>query len=107
MYQDNIPRFELESASEIETFMAENRLMISELILEAIKKALKQGILDMPIMKLVIHDLPVAIVTVKRDSFNDSLSKCLKYFEEAEEYEKCAEIMKMLKNDLDFDVDLK
>lgn len=104
---DNLPEFELKSADELKAFMVDNRLLISELTFEAIKKALKEDVLYMPVMKIIVHDLPVAVVTVKRDNFNESLSKCLKHFEEDEQYEKCAEIIKILRNDLYLDVDAK
>jgi len=104
---DNLPEFELKSTDELKVFMSDQRLLISELTFKAIKKALKEGALYMPVMKIIVQELPIAIITVKRDKFNESLSKCLVHFEEVEQYEKCAEILKILKNDLYLDVDTK
>lgn len=104
---DNLPEFKLKSPEEIKDFMSENRMVISDLVLNAIKKALREGALNMPVMKIIIQDLPVAIVTVDRNNFNDSLNKCLKIFEEDEQYEKCAEILKIIKNDLYLDFSIK
>lgn len=104
---ENLPEFELNSTDELKQFMADQKLLISELTFDAIKKALKEGALYMPVMKIIVHDLPIAIITVKRDKFNESLSKCLTHFEEDEQYEKCAEIVKILRNDLYLDVDAK
>jgi hypothetical protein len=53
----------------------------------------------MPVMKLKIHDMPLAVITVKRENFDESLNKCLLHFQEAEYYEKCAEIINMLKDE--------
>jgi hypothetical protein len=102
-----LPEFELKSIDELKRFMTDQRLLISELTFEAIKKALKEGALYMPVMKIMVHDLPVAVITVKRDNFNESLNKCLKCFEEVEQYEKCADILKILKDDLYLDIDVK
>jgi hypothetical protein len=104
---DSLPEFELRSAEELKTFMTDQKLLISELTYSAIKRALQEGALYMPVMKIMVHDLPVAVITVKRDNFNESLNKCLKCFEEVEQYEKCADILKILKDDLYLDIDVK
>jgi hypothetical protein len=95
----DIPEFELSSHEELKEFLDSNRLQISMLTFDAIKKALNEDLMYMPVMKLKIHDLPLAVITVKRDNFDESLNKCLLNFQEAEYYEMCAEILEILKDE--------
>jgi hypothetical protein len=93
----DIPEFELNDPAELRGFLQEHRVQISLLTFDAIKKALSEDLLYMPVMKLKIHDMPLAVITVRRENFDESLNKCLLNFQEAEMYELCAEILHILK----------
>jgi len=95
----DLPEFELNSHEELKDFLDDNRLQISLLTFEAIKKAMDEELMYMPVMKLKIHELPLAVITVKRENFDESLNKCLLHFQEAEYYEQCAEILELLKDE--------
>lgn len=95
----DLPEFELSSHEELKEFLDDNRLQISMLTFDAIKKALDEDLMYMPVMKLKIHELPLAVITVKRENFDESLNKCLLNFQEAEYYEMCAEILELLKDE--------
>ena len=95
----DIPEFELNKPEDIREFLDEHRLQISMLTFDAIKKALDEDLLYMPVMKLKIHDMPLAVITVRRENFDESLNKCLLHFQEAEYYEQCAEILEILKDE--------
>jgi len=95
----DLPEFELNSHEELKDFLDDNRLQISLLTFEAIKKAMDEELMYMPVMKIKIHELPLAVITVKRENFDVSLNKCLLHFQEAEYYEQCAEILELLKDE--------
>jgi len=95
----DLPEFELNSHEELKDFLDDNRLQISLLTFEAIKKAMDEELMYMPVMKIKIHELPLAVITVKRENFDESLNKCLLHFQEAEYYEQCAEILELLKDE--------
>jgi hypothetical protein len=96
---EELPEFEIQNVEELKEFFDSHRLQISMLTFEAIKRALNEDLTYMPVMKIKVHDLPLAVITVKRENFDDSLNKCLKNFQEAELYEKCAEIVELLKDE--------
>jgi hypothetical protein len=96
---NEIPEFELSKPEDLRGFLDDNRLQISMLTFNAIKKALDEDLLYMPVMKIKIHDMPLAVITVKRENFDESLNKCLLHFQEAEHYEECAEILKILNDE--------
>jgi hypothetical protein len=94
-----LPEFEIPNAEDLKDFFDSHRLQISLLTFDAIKKAMDENLMYMPVMKIKVHELPLAVITVKRDNFDDSLNKCLRNFQEAELYEKCAEIVELLKDE--------
>lgn len=96
---EELPEFEIQSAEELKEFFDTHRLQISTLTFDAIKRALDEDLTYMPVMKVKVHDLPLAVITVRRENFDDSLNKCLKNFQEAELYEKCAEIVQLLRDE--------
>jgi hypothetical protein len=96
---DNLPEFEIADPSEMRAFLDENKIQISMLTLDAVKKALDSDSLYMPVMRIKMGDLPLAVITVKREHFDTTLQKCLDNLQEAEEYEACAEIVKLMKDE--------
>ena len=96
---EELPEFEIQNVEELKEFFDSHRLQISTLTFDAIKRALDEDLTYMPVMKIKVHELPLAVITVKRENFDDSLNKCLKNFQEAELYEKCAEIVELLKDE--------
>ena len=96
---DNLPEFEINDPAEMREFLEDNRVEISMLTLDAVKKAVDNDMLHMPVMRIKMGDLPLAVITVKRENFETTLNKCLYTLQEAEEYELCAEIVKLLKDE--------
>ena len=94
-----LPEFELNKPEEMQDFLDHHRIEIATLTLEAIKRAVSEDLLYIPIMKLKIQQIPVAVITVYRENFDESLQKCLLHFQDAEYYEQCAEIVKLLKDE--------
>ena len=95
----NIPSFEIESIESVSEFMYKERLTVSRLIIRAIEKGLEEHLLEIPVMKLCLFDMPITLIVINRERFTESLQKCLTYFEEAEEYEQCAYIVNLLKDE--------
>jgi hypothetical protein len=96
---DNLPEFELNDPEEMREFLEDNRVEISILTLDAVKKAMDLDALYMPVMRIKMGDLPLAVITVKRENFDTTLKKCLENLQEAEEYELCAEIINIMKDE--------
>ena len=96
---DNLPEFEINDPAEMREFLEDNRVEISILTLDAVKKAVEHDLLYMPVMRIKMGDLPLAVITVKRENFDTTLKKCLDNLQEAEEYELCAEIVKLMKDE--------
>jgi len=74
----------------------EKRIAVSKIIVDTIERGLNEDLLELPVMELCILDMPITIVTVQRERFAESLQKCLNHFLEAEEYEECARVVKLL-----------
>jgi hypothetical protein len=96
---ENLPEFEIGDPSAMREFLEEAKVEISLLTFNAVKKAVDEDAMYMPVMRIKMGDLPLAIITVKREHFDTSLQKCLENLQEAEYYEECAEIVKLLKDE--------
>ena len=97
-YYDEIPEFEIEHFESVGTFLFQNRINVSRLVVSAVERALEEDLLELPVMKLCVTGLPITLVVVERNRFSESLQKCLEHFKDAEEYEECAKIVKILKD---------
>ena len=74
----------------LDRIFSDNRQLIYGQILEAIDKSYLDPNLEItPIIKITINDDEYAI-NLTRDRFINSLEKVIKFYEETEEYEKCA-----------------
>lgn len=74
----------------LDTIFSDNRRLIYGQILESIDKSYLDPNLEItPIIKITINDDEYAI-NLTRDRFIPSLEKVIKFYEEIEEYEKCA-----------------
>lgn len=96
---ENLPEFEIGDPSEMRAFLEDARVQIALLTLDAVKRAVEEDLMYMPVMRIKMGDLPLAVITVKRENFDTSLLKCLENLQEAEYYEECAEIVKLLKDE--------
>ena len=96
---ENLPEFEIGDPSEMRAFLEDARVQIALLTLDAVKRAIEEDLMYMPVMRIKMGDLPLAVITVKRENFDTSLLKCLENLQEAEYYEECAEIVKLLKDE--------
>lgn len=74
----------------LDTIFNDNRQLIYGQIFEAIDKSYLDPNLEItPIIKITINDDEYAI-NLTRDRFIPSLEKVIKFYEDIEEYEKCA-----------------
>ena len=96
---ENLPEFEIGDPSEMRAFLEDARVQIALLTLDAVKRAIEEDLMYMHVMRIKMGDLPLAVITVKRENFDTSLLKCLENLQEAEYYEECAEIVKLLKDE--------
>ena len=79
-------------------FLKNQKWLIHTLIIEGVKKSIKDG-LDEIVLFRIINPISnfIMVSELKKDDWESSLSKSLEYFESVEEYEKCADIKKLLK----------
>lgn len=91
-----IPQFTFNDRQDVNRFFIDKHDMLIELLFNGIKMGLNDDLLFVPMARL-IGPVGGAIIGIKRDQFDEALEKCLKHFEDKEEYEKCAEIVNMLK----------
>ena len=95
----NIPSFEIDGIESVNDFMYRERLTVSRLIVKAVERGLDEELLEIPVMKLCLFDMPITLIVIQRERFVESLQKCLGHFESAEAYEECAYIVKLLKDE--------
>ena len=79
-------------------FLLENKWLIHSLIVEGVRKSLDEG-LDTIIIFRIINQFNDFVLTteLKKKDWEESLNKCLSYYESIEEYEMCDKIIKLLK----------
>jgi len=80
-------------------FLKNQKWLIHSLIFDGIKKAYEEE-LDSIVVFRIINSFSNFIMTseVRKEDWLDSLSKSIEYYESVEEYEKCSEIKKLIKN---------
>jgi len=79
-------------------FLINQEWLIHSLIIEGVKQSIKER-LDEIVLFRIINPISnfIMVSELKKDDWESSLSKSLEYFESVEEYEKCADIKKLLK----------
>jgi hypothetical protein len=79
-------------------FLLENKWLIHSLIVEGVRKSLDEG-LDTIIIFRIINQFNDFVLTteLQKKDWEESLNKCLSYYESIEEYEMCDKIIKLLK----------
>jgi hypothetical protein len=79
-------------------FLKNQKWLIHSLIIEGVKQSIKER-LDEIVLFRIINPISnfIMVSELKKDDWESSLSKSLEYFESVEEYEKCADIKKLLK----------
>jgi hypothetical protein len=79
-------------------FLINQKWLIHSLIIEGVKQSIKER-LDEIVLFRIINPISnfIMVSELKKDDWESSLSKSLEYFESVEEYEKCADIKKLLK----------
>jgi hypothetical protein len=90
--------FYFSNEDEQKNFLRDNKWLICSLIVEGVKKSLDEGLESLIIFRL-INPLDNFILTtdLKKNDWEESLKKCLEYYESIEEYEMCDKIIKLLK----------
>jgi hypothetical protein len=79
-------------------FLKNKKWLIHSLIIESIKKSISEN-LDSVVVFRIINPVSNFIMTteMKKSDWVVSLEKSLKYYESVEEYEKCEEVINLLK----------
>jgi hypothetical protein len=82
-------------------FLLDNKNLICELIITAIKKSMREGVDIMEVFTSINSNKGYIMTTqVKKEHWDESLEKCLEYFIAGENYEWCDKI-KQLKIDIE------
>lgn len=79
-------------------FLLENKWLIHSLIVEGVRKCIDEGLDSLVIFRIInpIDDFILTTELFKKD-WEESLNKCLKYYESIEEFEMCTKIVELLK----------
>jgi hypothetical protein len=79
-------------------FLKNQKWLIHSLIIEGVKQSIKERLDEIVLFRIINPSSNFIMVSeLKKDDWESSLSKSLEYFESVEEYEKCADIKKLLK----------
>lgn len=95
----SLPAFNIEGTYVEGEFYANNKERVAQLIYEAALKLIGNDYLEIPVFRLHFANGKRATVSLHRNNFNESLEGCLRMFEELEQYEKCARVIKLLNAD--------
>lgn len=79
-------------------FLRDNKWLICSLIVEGVRKSLDEGLESLPLFRIINQfDDFVMTTELQKKDWEESLNKCLSYYESVEEYEMCDKIIKLLK----------
>jgi hypothetical protein len=94
-----LPSYVIRDPSVVEMFYNNNIEKINGDLFDAVNIALKEDLLQVPVFRLLVLTHYEIVLIVKRENFDNVLQKCLTYFEEKEEYEKCQTALNMIQNE--------
>ena len=94
----HLPVIIIETEEEEDTYLNKNREYIHVKILENVEFAYENNIENIELLKIINNFRGFTfILCVNKDSWVDSLEKCLSYFLKYEEYEYCNKINNLIK----------
>jgi len=81
-----------------EEFFENSRWLIHSLVIEGVKKSMKEELDEIVIFRIINPDKNYQMNSIlKKPEWVNSLLKCLEFYEEVEEYEMCGEIKSLIK----------
>lgn len=89
----NIPRIDYEDGDSLEKIFKEHRNLVYNRIFVSIRFGINNNLTEVVIFE--VGDAKTYL-DLLFDDWEDSLKKCMLYFSEIEEYEKCIECQKMI-----------
>lgn len=94
----DIPTITIGSNDDTEKWLKTHKKIIVTYIKRMSNYALIEGLLKVPIFKLYFTEISGQIVTIilERNNIDIALLYCVEYHQELEEYEECAELMKII-----------
>lgn len=94
----SVPQKFFETKEEFQTFVENEREWMYTRIVEAIEHAFKSGQIEAHIFEARIEEtMSVIAMNSELEEWETSLSLAMKWYEEQEQYEKCAKILKLIK----------
>jgi len=98
--QVNLPVYHLYSEDDVKTFYENNKMKITTDVFDGIKFMLREQLIEYPVFKLDIGGR-IARILITREKIDLLLQECIKNYEQIEEYEKCADAVKLLGDQLE------
>ena len=94
---ENIPTIYIDTEEDEEKYLTEYKYSIHTKILESIEKSIIDDIESIELFQ-VVNNLRgfTFVVMVEKNSWVDSLEKCLNFYKETEEYELCDRTHKLI-----------
>jgi len=94
----DVPIFFLNSKEEARDFYKNNKLKVALLSFNAIKVAMTNDLIEIPVLKFNANNI-IIVISLYRKEFDKILRSCIKVFEEFEEFEKCTEALNIINTD--------
>ena len=96
----NLPVYIVKNKEDWDNFYKKYSYKFIPEIFNTVTMALREDLLTVPIFKILFVNNGKSITLIcKRDNFNEALKKCIKYFEETEEFEKCRKALNLIENE--------
>lgn len=93
----SVPIIYIENEEEEEKYLSEYKFSIHNKILESVEGAFENDIESVEIFQVINNFRGFTfVVMVEKDSWVDSLTKCLNFYKESEEYELCGRTQKLI-----------
>jgi hypothetical protein len=90
--------FIFSAGEDIEEFLQNSKWLIHSLVVEGVKKSLDEELDEIVVFRIIDSENNYQMNSIlKKPEWVNSLTKCLEFYQEIEEYEMCGEIKKLIK----------
>ena len=95
---DEIPEIHIKDKKDELFYLNEYRYEIHKKIIDVVEHAFDNDLEVVPVLKIT-HDIEKysMFLTIEKDGWMEGLDKCIKYFEDIEDYEMCTITNKLIK----------
>lgn len=96
----DLPVYTLVTFQEFDNFIKGNPHKIAPLIFDQVKLAINEDLIQVPIFKVFFQATALILtVCIERNYFDESLEYTIEYFKGTEDYERCSEALKLIRDE--------